>query len=70
MSLSRNLYKLSTALGKPAELTDELNPDWAPSVNMGYDKTLNANRMERFERKRKRLAEARVIEVLLVTFTL
>lgn len=23
-------------LGKPAELTDDMNPDWVPSVNMGY----------------------------------
>ncbi|KAJ8968408.1 hypothetical protein NQ314_002316, partial [Rhamnusium bicolor] len=44
--------------GKPAELTDELNPDWAPSVNMGYDKTLNANRMERFERKREKIGRS------------
>lgn len=23
-------------LGKPAGLTDYMNPDWIPSVNMGY----------------------------------
>ncbi|KAJ8983679.1 hypothetical protein NQ317_003467, partial [Molorchus minor] len=41
--------------GQPADLTDELNPDWVPSLNMGYNKQISSgSRMERFKRKRKR----------------
>ena len=38
--------------GKPAELYDEQNPDWIPSLNMGYQ--CKTGSMVRFERAKKR----------------
>ncbi|KAF5271423.1 hypothetical protein FQR65_LT17613 [Abscondita terminalis] len=40
--------------GTPAELTDELNPDWVPTLNLGYDKQCSGTSSERYERNRKR----------------
>ena len=31
-----------TSPGKPSELNDRCNPDWVPSLNMGYDSTSTA----------------------------
>ncbi|XP_075553439.1 uncharacterized protein LOC142586060 isoform X3 [Dermacentor variabilis] len=30
--------------GRPAYLMDEANPDWAPSLNIGYKSTTHAGR--------------------------
>ena len=38
--------------GKPAELYDEQNPDWIPSLNMGYQ--CKTGSLVRFERAKKR----------------
>ena len=31
-----------TSPGKPSELNDRYNPDWVPSLNMGYNSTSTA----------------------------
>ena len=31
-----------TSPGKPSELNDRCNPDWVPSLNMGYNNTSTA----------------------------
>ncbi|KAJ8980019.1 hypothetical protein NQ317_019705 [Molorchus minor] len=47
--------------GQPADLTDELNPDWVPS-QYGYNKQISSgSRMERFKRKRKKMVKPEVI---------
>ena len=35
---SINSYKCNLILGKPAKLFEKNNPDWLPTVNMGYEK--------------------------------
>lgn len=48
---------LFAVLGKAASLTDSLNPDWVPSVNFGYNKSLSAaeERMSRFKQLKTRV---------------
>ncbi|KAF5277943.1 hypothetical protein FQR65_LT15895 [Abscondita terminalis] len=51
--LDRLAPNVGTRQGKPAELLDELNPDWAPSVNMGYQavaESLSSTKVERYKR--------------------
>lgn len=49
------------SLGKPAKLFDETNPDWAPSLLLGYSaKNTDPSRHRRLEKRRaeKRQADA------------
>ncbi|KAJ8973109.1 hypothetical protein NQ317_006335, partial [Molorchus minor] len=42
--------------GKPAHIKDTTNPDWVPSLNMGYQqKSATASAKKRIERYSKRL---------------
>ncbi len=41
--------------GKPADLEDETNPDWLPTLNLGYQKhTISQGKTERWSRRRAR----------------
>ncbi len=41
--------------GKPADLEDETNPDWLPTLNLGYQKhTDSQGKTERWSRRRAR----------------
>nr|CAI5819623.1 unnamed protein product [Callosobruchus analis] len=53
--------------GKPAELSDKLNPDWVPSVDMGYSsisESTATSKTERYERSIKRRKVSRTEEEL------
>lgn len=43
--------------GKPAALVDSLNPDWVPSLNMGYEKAVSSvsTRVDRFKRTTRKI---------------
>ena len=41
--------------GKPADLEDETNPDWLPSLNLGYTKFSDSHsQTERYGRRKAR----------------
>ena len=41
-------------LGKPATLQDSTNPDWVPSLKMGYDTAISKDTFERYSRQQTR----------------
>ena len=47
--------------GRPADLFDELNPDWLPTQNLGHSKTrtITASRENRYQRTRAKAARRR-----------
>ena len=47
--------------GKPAALFDQTNPDWAPSVNLGYQNTPQSSR--RYERATERKVKKKRLDV-------
>ena len=52
--------------GEPANLYDQTNPDWAPSVNMGSSKSSNClsfGDSSRYERLQARLKRRKIDEV-------
>lgn len=40
-------------VGRPAKLTEDIHPDWVPSLNLGYSKKTVEN-IDRYERQKKR----------------
>ena len=48
---------MSNLVGKPAELHDEMSPDWAPSMKMGYGTAIEGNLKDltsRYDRSKAR----------------
>ena len=66
-------FKLSIT-GKPSQLFDETNIDWAPSQNLGYKEVTKVT-MDRYdravwrERNKRRRIEAEVCETMTATAT-
>ena len=51
-------------IGKsPAKLFDKTNPDWIPTVNMGYQNKVSTNIMARYNRSKDRGKDAPVVRV-------
>lgn len=47
-------------VGRPAKIWDEVHPDWAPSLSLGYG--TNARCTDRYERSKKRRAGKKTAE--------
>ena len=48
--------------GFPCKLYDADNPDWAPSLKLGYDAGTSSKSRERYERAVERVARKRAID--------
>ena len=61
---------LKTFFGKPAELWDENNVDWLPTLNLGHSKRkqLSEGTVERCERAKRRRDEQRHAEEMNILF--
>ena len=63
---------ISRLIGKPSELYDNLNPDWAPTLHLGYhstsstDSTTLGSDSSRYERAMVRDAKRRQLEATTV----